>query len=196
MKRAFLFDIGNVLVHFDFSEAAQKLAQQSEASADEVLMLLSPFKDDLESGRMSDADFITQAIARIGFRDSRAEFTRVWSDIFTENPPMLALVQQLAGKHPLYLFSNTSGLHKDWLFERFKIFSLFDDGIYSYEAGCAKPREEFYLEAIRRFDLTPSQTIYIDDLQENIATAQRLGFQCHHYAAVRHQELLRHLEGF
>ncbi len=190
MKRAFLFDIGNVLVHFDFRDAVQKFAQQSAATASEILTLLSPLKDDLESGRMSDADFITQAIARISFRDSREEFTRIWSDIFTENPPMINLVQQLAGTHPLYLFSNTSGLHKDWLFERFKIFSLFDDGIYSYEAGCAKPREEFYLEAIRRFDLTPSQTIYIDDLPENIATGQSLGFDCHHYDAARHDELV------
>lgn len=190
MKRAFLFDIGNVLVHFDFREAAQKFAQQSDATAEEVLQMLSPFKDDLESGRLSDADFITQAMTRIGFRDTREEFTHIWSDIFSANPPILELVQQLVGTHPLYLFSNTSGLHKDWLFERFKIFSLFDDGIYSFEAGCMKPHEEFYQEAIRRFGLSPSETIYIDDLQENIATGQRLGFVCHHYDSRKHDALL------
>lgn len=194
MKRAFLFDIGNVLVHFDFRGATQKFAKQSTATADEILQLLSPFKDDLESGRMSDSDFITQSISRIGYRGTREEFTRIWGDIFTENPPMLNLVRQFSGTHPLYLFSNTSGLHKDWLFEQFQIFSLFDGGIYSYEAGCAKPREEFYLEAIRRYDLTPSQTIYIDDLQENIATGQRLGFVSHHYAAARHDELVAMLD--
>ncbi|MEI6534996.1 MAG: HAD family phosphatase [Verrucomicrobiaceae bacterium] len=194
MKRAFLFDIGNVLVHFDFREAAQKFAQLSAATADEILTLLSPFKDDLESGRMSDADFITQSISRIGFRGTHEEFTRIWGDIFTENPPMLKLVRDLAGTLPLYLFSNTSGLHKEWLFKQFNIFSLFDDGIYSYEAGSAKPREEFYHEAIRRFGLTPSQTIYIDDLNENIATGQRLGFVCHHYQAAQHDRLEAEVE--
>ncbi len=189
MKRAFLFDIGNVLVHFDFREATQKFAQQSAATADEILKLLSPFKDDLESGRMSDADFITQSISRISFLGTREEFIHIWSDIFTENLPMLKLVQELAGAHPLYLFSNTSGLHKDWFFSRFKIFTLFNDGIYSYEAGCAKPHEEFYLEAIQRFGLSPTDTIYIDDLQENITTGQRLGFVCHHYDAGQHHKL-------
>lgn len=189
MKCAYLFDIGNVLVHFDFGQAAQKFARQSAATADEILTLLSPFKDDLESGRMSDDDFITQSIALIGFRGTREEFTRIWGDIFKENTPMLQLVQQLAGTCPLYLFSNTSGLHKDWLFAQFKIFSLFDGGIYSYEAGCAKPHEQIYHEAIRRFNLAPAQTIYIDDLSVNIATGQRLGFVCHHYDAQEHEKL-------
>lgn len=194
MSRAFLFDIGNVLVHFDFSTAVRRLAETSEAAPDEMELLLSPIKDDLESGRLSDDDFIRQSIARIGFGGSGAEFAEIWSDIFTENAPMIALVGKLAGRLPLYLFSNTSGLHKDWLFRKFPVFARFDGGVYSYEAGCSKPHEPIYREAIARFGLDPAQTIYIDDLKENISAGERLRFATHHYAAHRHEALEQRVE--
>ena len=116
MPQTLLFDIGNVLVRFDFTHAARKFAQQSDASTDEVLALLAPFKDGLESGQLADEDFITQSMERIGFRGTREAFVEIWSDIFTANEPMIARVRSLAGQVPLYLLSNTSGLHKAWLF--------------------------------------------------------------------------------
>lgn len=195
MLRALLFDIGNVLVRFDFTHAAQRLAASSDASAQEVLALLSPFKDDLESGRIADDDFIAQSTGRIGFRGSREDFVAIWGDIFTENVPMIARAKQLAGKIPLYLLSNTSGLHKAWLFEKFDIFSKFDGGIYSHEVQCMKPHEPIFQEAIRTLRIEPEHTLYIDDLPDNIATGKRLGFRCHHYHPDRHEEFEPVLKG-
>jgi len=194
MSRAFLFDIGNVLVHFDFAKAVRRLAETSEATPDAMKTLLEPIKEDLESGRMSDDDFITQSIARIGFGGSRAEFAEIWSDIFTENIPMTALVRRLAREHPLYLFSNTSGLHKEWFMRRFDVFAQFRGGIFSHEAGCMKPDAAIYEKAIAQLDLDPAQTFYIDDLPENIAAGERLRFTTHHYASDRHEALEQRVE--
>ena len=183
---ALLFDIGNVLVRFDFTAAAQRFAAQSTSSTEQVLSLLSPFKDDLESGRISDDDFVSQSIDRISFRGSREDFIRIWNDIFTENTPMTSVVEQLAAEHPLYLLSNTSGLHKDWLFETFPVFRHFKGGIFSHEARSMKPHEPIFRAAIETFGLDPVRTLYIDDLADNIATGARLGLVCHHYHPDRH----------
>lgn len=196
MPPALLFDIGNVLVRFDFTAAAQRFAVQSEATTEQVLSLLSPFKDDLESGRISDDDFVSQSISRIGFRGAREEFIRIWSDIFSENGPMIAVVEELATRHPLYLLSNTSGLHKDWLFANFPVFRHFTGGIYSHEARTMKPGEAIFRAAIDAFTLDPSATLYIDDLPDNIATGQRLGFVCHHYHPDRHDAFQRTLDAW
>lgn len=185
-SRAFLFDIGNVLVHFDFTPAIQRFARLSRAGESEIKQLLSPFKDDLESGNIRDEDFIARSIERIGFRGTADEFTAIWGDIFTENEPMIAFVKSLAGKHPLYLLSNTSGLHKAWLFEHFDIFRLFEGGIYSHEAQCMKPHEPIYRLALEQYQLDPATTFYIDDLADNIVTGQRLGLVCHHYSPGQH----------
>ncbi len=90
---------------------------------------------------------------------------------------MIALVEEeLAGKVPL-LLSNTSGLHKDWLFAKFPVFQHFAGGIYSHEAQCMKPHDAIFQQAVAAFDLDPATTFYIDDLEDNIATGQRLGCQ-------------------
>jgi putative hydrolase of the HAD superfamily len=193
---ALLFDIGNVLVRFDFTVAAQRFAAQSTANTEQVLSLLSPFKDDLESGRISDDDFITQSIARIGFRGTREDFIRTWSDIFTENAPMTAAVEELASEHPLYLLSNTSGLHKEWLFATFPVFRHFAGGIFSHEARSMKPHEPIFHAAVAAFGLDPSSTFYIDDLADNIATARRLGFVCHHYHPDQHDSFRSDLQAW
>jgi HAD superfamily hydrolase (TIGR01509 family) len=189
----YLFDIGNVLLRFDFAPAAQKLSLHSEASAEEVLTRLAPFKDDLESGRISDDDFIQQSSDLIRFRGNRDEFAAIWNDIFTPNEPMIPLVEQLAKKHSLYLLSNTSGLHKDYFFAKYPFFDLFKGGIFSHEAQTAKPGETIFQHAIDTYQLDPARTVFIDDLADNIATAQRLGFITHHYHHDRHDALLTQL---
>lgn len=192
---AFLFDIGNVIVRFDFSQAALKFAALSMSSADEVLAALSPYKEDLESGRISDSAFVKQSMDRIGFRGSYEQFVEIWGDIFTENTPMIRLITHLAAHQvPLYLLSNTSGLHKDWLFAHFPVFSLFQGGIYSHEARCAKPHEPIFQQAIQSLQLTPTDTVYVDDLPDNAATSQRLGFVTHHYSPDRHDLLIAFLQ--
>ncbi|TLD68335.1 HAD family phosphatase [Phragmitibacter flavus] len=190
---AYLFDIGNVLLRFDFTPAARQLALLSEASTEEILTLLAPFKDDLESGRISDADFIQQSSDLIRFRGTSAEFAAIWNDIFTPNEPMIPLIEALAQQHPLYLLSNTSGLHKDYFFAKYPFFSHFKGGIFSHEARCAKPGEAIFQRAIVTFDLDPASTVFIDDLADNIATARRLGFVAHHYHHENHQVLLAQL---
>ncbi len=194
MSRAFLFDIGNVILRFDFRPAANRLAGQSDMTSDQVLHRLADFKSALESGAISDADFITQSINSIGFRGTRDEFAEIWSDIFTENTPMISLVEQLAEKHPLYLFSNTSGLHKDWFMKRFEVFARFKGGIFSHEVLCMKPDPAFYEQAVSQFGLDPAITFYIDDLPENISAGEQSGFVCHHYAPEQHAALEQRIE--
>ncbi len=187
--KAVLFDIGNVLVSFDFTLAAQRLAAQSDATAEEVLSLLTPFKDDLESGRIPDEAFVEQAMSRIGFRGTPEEFIEIWGDIFAEHNDMTALVEKLAAEYPLYLLSNTSGLHKNWLFEKFPVFAHFKGGTYSHEAGCMKPHDPIYHKVIEAHQLDPAQTFYIDDLPDNIEAGRRWGFVCHLYDPKQHDAL-------
>ncbi|MCB1209349.1 MAG: HAD family phosphatase [Verrucomicrobiales bacterium] len=187
-RPSILCDIGNVLVHFDFSVAAQRLAAQSDVPADRILRLLDEAKEELESGKITGDAFITRSIKESGFRGSREEFHHLWCDIFSANDPMHRTIERLRGERPLYLLSNTSDLHKDYLFATFPVFENFDGCIYSYSARAAKPDEEIFRHTIAELGLDPAQTLFIDDLAANIATAQRLGFVTAHYDATNHQD--------
>lgn len=190
---ALLFDIGNVLVTFDFNRAALRMAERSPLRKDAIMEAIAPFKNPLESGQMPDSEFVYRAMEAIDFQGSTAEFKDMWCDIFALNEPMALTLATLPRKVPAYLFSNTNGLHLDWLLGRFAIFKHFDGGIYSHTARVMKPQPGMYEQAVTTFGLDPAQTLYVDDLSPNIQTGKDLGFVCHHYDPANHSALHQHL---
>ena len=191
---AFLFDIGNVLLRFDFHLALGALAAQSDAADPvEVLARIELVKFALEDGRIDRAAFVRGAFDVLRYRGSEEEFIAAWEDIFTPNEPMLALVEQLHGHFPLYLLSNTSDVHVDHIFRRYPVFQRFSGAVYSYKVRASKPDPAIYRIACEQFGIEPATTFFIDDLLPNIETARALGFRTHHYHHDRHGELLADL---
>jgi len=192
--RAMLFDIGNVLLRFDFKLALDKLASQSEVSdAVEVLARIDRVKIAYEDGQIDRAAFLRAVFDVLRFRGAEADFVAAWEDIFEPNAPMVALVEQLHGRLPLYLLSNTNDIHLDYLRRRYAFFGRFDGGVFSHEARASKPGREIFEIVCRQCRLEPAGTFFIDDLLPNIETARALGFQCHHYHHDRHDALIAQL---
>ena len=191
---ALIFDIGNVLLRFDFQLALTKLAHHSTPAAEAILEMIEPVKAAYEGGRMERADFQAQVRAILRYTGTDDDFVTAWEDIFTENEPMVALLPQLREHYPLYLLSNTSDIHIDFVFRRYPLFGLFKDAVYSYRVRASKPEPEIYEIARRQFGVTPAETLFIDDLLPNIVAAQAAGFQTHHYHHDRHAAFLAQLE--
>ncbi len=191
MIRTFLFDIGNVLVRFDFSKAVRALAALSDVSDEsEVLARIETVKIAYEDGQLPRTDFIREIISILKYRGTETELVAAWQDIFTANEPMHDLVRKLRANFPLYLLSNTSDIHVEGLFRDFDIFRNFTGATYSYVVRASKPHPPIYQIATLEHGLVPAETLFIDDLAANIATAKELGFQTHHYHPDRHHELL------
>lgn len=177
MIRHFLFDIGNVILKFDFAIAAARLEPDSDLSAAAILDALRPIQHDLEIGALGTEAFVADAIGRIGYRGSEAAFTRALQEIFTLNDPIAALIDQLAAQNrPLYLLSNTSGIHVDHFTREYRVFDHFHGAVYSHEARLMKPDPAIYRHASERFGIDPKETLFIDDGPGNIAAAEALGF--------------------
>lgn len=185
---AFVSDVGKVLIDFDFAPAARRLAEKCPHPAETVLTLFEDIKGPYEDGRIDDAEFVREGMRLTGFTGSVEEFITIWCEIFTENLPMKQTLASLTGRVPMYLLSNTSGLHKDYFWRTYGIFEPFSDGVYSYAARCSKPGAAIFHHTIEKFGLDPARTFYVDDLLPNIETAARLGFQTFHYSYARHPE--------
>lgn len=191
MIRAFLFDIGNVLLKFDFSVAMKKtLALSDVHDPIEATAQIDRIKLGYEDGQIDRAAFLRGVFDVLRYRGTEAEFVAAWEDIFVPNEPMIALVERLHGRFPLYLLSNTSDIHRDYIFRRYGFFGRFTAGTYSYEAKASKPGREIYEIAQRQLGLDPASTFFIDDLLPNIETARSLGFHAHHYHYDQHDALL------
>lgn len=191
MIRACLFDIGNVLVHFDFSLMLREVAASSAVGdASEALRMVEVLKLPYEDGRLSREDFFKEAFAIFGYRGTPAQFARAWQGIFTPNEPMVALARKLHGQIPLFLLSNTNDLHVEGLFRDFDFFSLFSGATFSYAARVSKPHPAIFEQAICAHGLDPRSTFFVDDLAANINAARTLQFHTHHYHHERHDALV------
>ncbi len=192
--RAFIFDIGNVLLRFDFRLALQKLAQDHDPAAEAIVEMIEPAKLAYEGGQITRADFQAQVRQILSFTGSDAEFISAWEDIFTENEPMAEVVRRLHGRFPLYLLSNTSDIHVNFILRRYPIFGRFTDAVYSYKVRASKPGREIYEIAVRQFGVTPADALFIDDLLPNVETARAVGLRAHHYHPNEHERFLDELD--
>ncbi|MEI7865859.1 MAG: HAD family phosphatase [Chthoniobacterales bacterium] len=186
--QAFVFDIGNVLVHFDYGRAARSLTELGADLSDRagVEELASRY----ETGGVDRAEFLEglRSILRHAVTDDL--IARAWQQIFEPNLPMWDLVEKLHVHYPLYLLSNTNCLHHDYLLAEYAIFEKFADGIFSYRAKMAKPQAGIFELAIRQFGLVPGETYYIDDLADNVEAARAAGLSALAYDAANHGNLL------
>lgn len=188
--KAFLFDIGNVLVRFDHSRAVARVQAQSDRSAAEIKAVVDGLISPLESGRISSEEFLAQAVSGAGFRGTAEEFRDIYCDIFESHDPMWKLVDRLAEHFPLYLFSNTSEIHLKFVRERYPVFGKFTDGVFSMRVGAMKPDRKIYDAAIALMAVEPESVFYIDDLVPNTDEGKRVGFHSHTYDWRQHETLL------
>jgi len=184
---AVIFDIGNVLLTFDYFIAERALVAHTGIAAPPSVEDLHPLRMDHETGRIPREEFIRivrEAFAHDGPED---HFLELWTGIFQVNEPMVSWARSLHGNVPLYLLSNIGCIHHDHIFREYDFFqSLFQDGVYSYKAGVMKPEERIFEIARTQFGVDPSRTLYIDDLEENVRGAEAAGFLGHHYNPARH----------
>ena len=193
----FLFDIGNVLLRFDYKAQLYSLIPDDCADAQERFRRLEAKRDDLESGRINADDFIDWALLTLESNATPEEFEKAWRSIFTPNIPMWQLAERLAMQgHRLILFSNINPIHCPWIYEAYPGFTHFHGAVMSYQIGCMKPDKSFYQHAIREYQLDPAETIYIDDLAANIDEGMRHGFHCHRYDDQDHKSLEDFMNAF
>ncbi len=178
----FLFDIGRVLLDFDFEPSLARLLPAGATDHSTRLEKMLARKDEFETGRIGVEAYISWALEVLGSPASPADFRDAWQQIFTPNEPMWACVRKLAADgHRLILFSNINGIHWPWITENYTEFSLFHDAVLSFKTGFIKPEPGIYQYAISTHGLVPEETLYIDDLPQNIATGRELGFRTWQY---------------
>jgi putative hydrolase of the HAD superfamily len=58
---------------------------------------------------------------------------------------------------------------------KFQLDTLFDLMVYDNEEGVSKPDPRIYQLTLKRLDLEPYETIFVDNKTQNVEAAQRLG---------------------
>jgi len=177
---AIIFDLGKVLVDFDYSIAAKRIAAQSQAPVDhgrlfsEHLPLLLRY----ENGEVTTQEFVARLLSATGYSGTADDFEKTFGDIFTPIEPMIELHAALRQQgFPTFAFSNTNELAIRHVRQNFPFFANFDGYIYSHEVRSMKPDAKIYEALERLSERSGGELLYIDDRPENIAAGAQRGWQ-------------------
>ena len=178
--KSVVFDLGKVLVDFDYGIAGRRIAERSNRSFEEVRQAVdgSPVLFEYETGHITRQQFYHQIVAATGFNGSLDEFGQCFADIFFEIPEMIQIHAAIRNSGlPTYIFSNTNDLAVCHIRKNFPFFSNFDGYILSYEHGVMKPDAGLYEVVERTTSHHGPDILYLDDRPENIAAGAARNWQ-------------------
>jgi len=175
-----VFDLGKVLLDFDYRIAARRIAARSRCDWPTVQKFLdhSPLLYAYETGLMTRQQFYAAACKEMGFAGTLDEFSAFFTDIFWPIEPMVALHAELQSKRiPTYIFSNTNDLAMEHINRNFPFMKNFNAHILSYEVGAMKPAAKIYEVLERLSGCRGAEVLYLDDRQENVDAGAARGWQ-------------------
>ncbi len=180
MIEVLVFDLGNVLIPFDYGGLLKKLNELKSGLGEKFARL---YKENyevhrrFEKGLLTEDEFLKIMIEWTEGLLNKEEFCFYYSNIFEENKELAALLPSLRKKFKLVLLSNTNAIHKKYGWEKFEFLKYFDALILSHEAGAVKPEAIIY-KAVMDFTNLPAEShLFIDDIEEYVNAAKSLGWQ-------------------
>ena len=180
MKPVVVFDLGKVLVDFDWSIAAKKIAACSTAPPEQFheFLATSPLLWQYECGQLTRQNFFEAIQSAIGFQETAAEFNGYFAEIFAEIAPMIELHAELRRRgFKTYILSNTNDLAIGHIRRNYPFFQNFDGYVLSYEVGAMKPEAKIYEALEAMTGKRGAEIIYIDDRLENIEAGAARGWR-------------------
>jgi len=183
-----LFDLGNTLVYFDhniFFDGVARIEKKYN---------VNNFRDYIKSNKL-DLKLATSKITHrkvydllkkeFNIKTSFSDFIHIHNDVFWENTNMKGFLSKISNdkRFELFILSNTDCEHIKFVNKNFPYINVIKRRVLSYKVKLIKPDRRIFKYTIKKFNLNTKETLFIDDLKENVFTAKDLGFKAIHYTA-------------
>jgi epoxide hydrolase-like predicted phosphatase len=171
------FDVGGVLV-VDFirqkiKDLADRYGKQREIH--KLLEVSERIRPEVDLGKLGEAEFWTRILREVGVRASKHDCR--CETYFRAIEGVQSVARDLRAKGiRVAILSNDSRELSMRRREQYGFDSIFDDIIISSDHGMVKPDEEIFRFALQRSAAKAEECVFIDDREENVATARALGF--------------------
>ncbi len=178
MIKTVIFDLGKVLIPFDFNRGYQALENLCAYRAAEIPTRIAATNlvERFETGLISPEDFVEQLSTVLQLRIDYDRFCQIWSSIFLKETLVPeSLLEGLRKRYRLLLLSNTNAIHFAMVRESYPLLRHFDDFVLSYEVKAMKPSPSIYREAIARAGCRAEECFYTDDIPAYVEAARREG---------------------
>ena len=173
-----IFDLGGVVVRWDPAAIIASVFDDEEFRAkvrDGVFA--HPDWLELDRGTLEREEAIRRAAQRTGM--AQAEIRRLLLAVppsLTPIPDTVELLYRLQQRgYPLYCLSNMHLASIEHLEREHRFFEVFSGAAISCRLNLCKPEAGIYEHLLKTYTLEPRNTVFIDDVEVNIAAAARLG---------------------
>ncbi len=184
MITTIIFDIGMVLVNFIKFEYLKGFGFSDEVY-DAVLNATfeSTTWNEYDRGELSDEELLQQFISNNSKYEIeiRQIFNKI-TDAIYEYDYSADLLKGLKERgYYIYLLSNYPKSNFEYAKKTMNFFEHTDGSVISYEIKKIKPEPEIYNFLIEKYNLIPSECVFLDDSKNNIEMAKKLGFNVIHF---------------
>jgi len=173
-----IFDLGKVLIPFDFARGYRAMEKYCDYPAAEIprRIAATDLVHRFETGLVEPRDFVEQLSRMLDLRVTYEQFCEIWSCIFL--PDTLVPESLLAGigeRYRMLVLSNTNAIHFAMVRRNYPLLRHFHDLVLSYEVKAMKPSPAIYREAIARAGCRPDECFFTDDIPAYVEGARREG---------------------
>jgi glucose-1-phosphatase len=187
-----IFDMDDVLCHYDLGRRLRRLAALANTTARDVRAAIwdSGFEELSDAGEYPDSDvYLREFATRLGFSISREQWIAARREAMIPKDDVIDIVKALHGQVPLAIYTNNGPIVKESLDTLLpEAAPYFSQRFCSYEFGTKKPDPESFTRLARKLDLPPEDCWFIDDKKSNVEGARLAGLRAHHF---RNAGLLR-----
>ncbi|MFG6383175.1 MAG: HAD family phosphatase [Lachnospiraceae bacterium] len=184
MIKHMVFDVGKVLVDFDWQGYFNMLnfsPQIYEKVAKATV--LSELWNEFDRSKMSDEDILKGFLEKAP--DCQEEIMRFWNNLgnsIKQYDYTKAWISSLQEKgYGIYLLSNYPRRLYSQSIEELDFVETVDGAVFSYEVQATKPEPEIYKALLRKYQLNPTECVFLDDNRNNIIAANQLGMATIHF---------------
>ena len=192
-----VFDMGNVLIEWNSEKILQAITDDRKL---QNLLRKEVFETGLwvqtDEGVKTREEMIEIVTAKIGeeYRNEITQLSRYWYkyvDVYTKVQDRI--IELSKNGYNIYILSNTAYTFYDLVKEGYLPAASIAKGIVlSCEEKVLKPNEKIYNILLERYNLYPHDTMFFDDLSENIWGAARCGING--FVVENEHELLTYLD--
>jgi HAD superfamily hydrolase (TIGR01509 family) len=137
----------------------------------------------LERGEIKFKEYIEHITALLpnGDRINAERLRDIWMNSQVGEMPVVSLLDDLKKKYEVWVISNTTEAHIKSLQSQFVFLNSFNGIITSERAGTHKPNPSIFNFALSEANTDPLSSLFIDDSNTNVISAENMGFKVHHY---------------
>ena len=179
-----ILDMGNVLLEWNKDKILQGV---SDTKKDYLMLDKTIFQSELwerlDLGTMTRQELVLKVVSMIGSTYQKKVEEVIWNwpsyiDIYTEVFPVLLELKKKG--HRIFVLSNTSKVFYDLLKEQLSpLKELLDGFVLSCDIKAIKPDLVMFKEILDKYQLDPTNCVFLDDIEDNTSAAQKLGIRAY-----------------